>query len=287
MSEYNPSKIERSIQKIWKDEERFKSVPDDREKFYCLSMFPYPSGKLHMGHVRNYTIGDVISRYKKMQGFNVFQPMGWDAFGLPAENAAIANKVSPSEWTKQNIEYMKGQLNSLGLGYDWSKELRTCEPTYYKWEQLLFKKFHEKGLVYKKKSFVNWDPVDETVLANEQVIDGKGWRSGAQVEIKEIDQWFIKITDYADELLDSLDGLDWPENVKTMQRNWIGKSNGAHIKFKIENSDEYLTIFSTRPDTIFGASFLAISPQHKIAIELGKNNSDVNDFLINLTGQKM
>ena len=280
MSEYNPSKIERSIQKIWKDEERFKSVPDDREKFYCLSMFPYPSGKLHMGHVRNYTIGDVISRYKKMQGFNVFQPMGWDAFGLPAENAAIANKVSPSEWTKQNIEYMKGQLNSLGLGYDWSKELRTCEPTYYKWEQLLFKKFHEKGLVYKKKSFVNWDPVDETVLANEQVIDGKGWRSGAQVEIKEIDQWFIKITDYADELLDSLDGLDWPENVKTMQRNWIGKSNGAHIKFKIENSDEYLTIFSTRPDTIFGASFLAISPQHKIAIELGKNNSDVNDFLI-------
>ena len=243
-------------------------------------MFPYPSVKLHMGHVSNYTIGDVISRYKKMQGFNVFQPMGWDAFGLPAENAAIANKVSPSEWTKQNIEYMKGQLNSLGLGYDWSKELRTCEPTYYKWEQLLFKKFHEKGLVYKKKSFVNWDPVDETVLANEQVIDGKGWRSGAQVEIKEIDQWFIKITDYADELLDSLDGLDWPENVKTMQRNWIGKSNGAHIKFKIENSDEYLTIFSTRPDTIFGASFLAISPQHKIAIELGKNNSDVNDFLI-------
>ena len=279
MSEYSPSKIEESIQKIWKDEERFKSVPDDREKFYCLSMFPYPSGKLHMGHVRNYTIGDVISRYKKMQGFNVFQPMGWDAFGLPAENAAIANKVSPSEWTKQNIEYMKGQLNSLGLGYDWSKELRTCEPTYYKWEQLLFKKFHEKGLVYKKKSFVNWDPVDETVLANEQVIDGKGWRSGAQVEIKEIDQWFIKITDYADELLDSLDGLDWPENVKTMQRNWIGKSNGAHIKFKIENSDEYLTIFSTRPDTIFGASFLAISPQHEIAINLGKKNSDVKRFL--------
>ena len=279
MSEYSPSKIEESIQKIWKDEERFKSVPDDREKFYCLSMFPYPSGKLHMGHVRNYTIGDVISRYKKMQGFNVFQPMGWDAFGLPAENAAIANKVSPSEWTKQNIEYMKGQLNSLGLGYDWSKELRTCEPTYYKWEQLLFKKFHEKGLVYKKKSFVNWDPVDETVLANEQVIDGKGWRSGAQVEIKEIDQWFIKITDYADELLDSLDGLDWPENVKTMQRNWIGKSNGAHIKFKIENSDEYLTIFSTRPDTIFGASFLAISPQHEIAINLGKKNSDVKSFL--------
>ena len=280
MSEYNPSKIEESIQKIWRDEERFKSVPDKREKFYCLSMFPYPSGKLHMGHVRNYTIGDVISRYKKMKGFNVFQPMGWDAFGLPAENAAIANNVSPSEWTKQNIEHMKGQLNSLGLGYDWSKELRTCEPTYYKWEQLLFKKFHEKGLVYKKKSFVNWDPKDETVLANEQVIDGKGWRSGAQVEIKEIDQWFIKITDYADELLDSLDGLDWPENVKTMQRNWIGKSNGAHIKFKLEHSNDYLTIFSTRPDTVFGASFLAISPQHEISIKLGESDSDIRSFLI-------
>ena len=280
MSEYNPSKIEESIQKIWRDEERFKSVPDKREKFYCLSMFPYPSGKLHMGHVRNYTIGDVISRYKKMKGFNVFQPMGWDAFGLPAENAAIANNVSPSEWTKQNIEHMKGQLNSLGLGYDWSKELRTCEPTYYKWEQLLFKKFHEKGLVYKKKSFVNWDPKDETVLANEQVIDGKGWRSGSQVEIKEIDQWFIKITDYADELLDSLDGLDWPENVKTMQRNWIGKSNGAHIKFKLEHSNDYLTIFSTRPDTVFGASFLAISPQHEISIKLGESDSDIRSFLI-------
>ena len=279
MSEYNPSKIESAIQKLWNDENRFQSTPDEREKFYCLSMFPYPSGKLHMGHVRNYTIGDVISRYKKMQGFNVFQPMGWDAFGLPAENAAISNKVSPAEWTKQNIEYMKGQLNSLGLGYDWSKELRTCDSDYYKWEQLLFKKFYDKGLVYKKKSMVNWDPVDETVLANEQVIDGKGWRSGAQVEIKEIDQWFIKITDYADELLESLDELDWPENVKTMQRNWIGKSEGAHIDFKLENSNEKLTIFSTRPDTIFGASFLAISPQHKLAIDLAKENIEISNFL--------
>lgn len=279
MSEYNPSEIESTIQKLWNDENRFKSTPDEREKFYCLSMFPYPSGKLHMGHVRNYTIGDVISRYKKMQGFNVFQPMGWDAFGLPAENAAISNKVSPAEWTKQNIEYMKGQLNSLGLGYDWSKELRTCDSDYYKWEQLLFKKFYDKGLVYKKKSMVNWDPVDETVLANEQVIDGKGWRSGAQVEIKEIDQWFIKITDYADELLESLDELDWPENVKTMQRNWIGKSEGAHIDFKLENSNEKLTIFSTRPDTIFGASFLAISPQHKLAIDLAKENIEISNFL--------
>ena len=279
MSEYNPSEIESAIQKLWNNENRFQSTPDEREKFYCLSMFPYPSGKLHMGHVRNYTIGDVISRYKKMQGFNVFQPMGWDAFGLPAENAAISNKVSPAEWTKQNIEYMKGQLNSLGLGYDWSKELRTCDSDYYKWEQLLFKKFYDKGLVYKKKSMVNWDPVDETVLANEQVIDGKGWRSGAQVEIKEIDQWFIKITDYADELLESLDELDWPENVKTMQRNWIGKSEGAHIDFKLENSNEKLTIFSTRPDTIFGASFLAISPQHKLAIDLAKENIEISNFL--------
>ena len=193
--EYNPSQIEKTIQDEWLKEDKFKASPDDREKFYCLSMFPYPSGKLHMGHVRNYTIGDVISRYKRMNNFNVFQPMGWDAFGLPAENAAIANKVSPKDWTNQNIEHMKQQLISLGLGYDWSKELRTCEPEYYKWEQLIFKKFYDKGLVYRKKSLVNWDPVDETVLANEQVIDGKGWRSGAQVEIKEIDQWFIKITD--------------------------------------------------------------------------------------------
>jgi len=279
MSEYNPSEIESHIQKLWNDENRFQSTPDEREKFYCLSMFPYPSGKLHMGHVRNYTIGDVISRYKKMQGFNVFQPMGWDAFGLPAENAAISNKVSPAEWTKQNIEYMKGQLNSLGLGYDWSKELRTCDSDYYKWGQLLFKRFYDKGLVYKKKSMVNWDPVDETVLANEQVIDGKGWRSGTQIEIKEIDQWFIKITDYADELLESLDELDWPENVKTMQRNWIGKSEGAHIDFKLENSNEKLTIFSTRPDTIFGASFLAISPQHKLAIDLAEENMEISNFL--------
>jgi len=277
--EYNPSQIEKTIQDEWLKEDKFKANPDGREKFYCLSMFPYPSGKLHMGHVRNYTIGDVISRYKRMNNFNVFQPMGWDAFGLPAENAAIANKVSPKDWTNQNIEHMKQQLISLGLGYDWSKELRTCEPEYYKWEQLIFKKFYDKGLVYRKKSLVNWDPVDETVLANEQVIDGKGWRSGAQVEIKEIDQWFIKITDYADELLTSLDEVDWPENVKTMQRNWIGKSQGAEIKYMIEDSDDSLTAFSTRPDTIFGVSFLAISPNHSISIELSKNNESIKDFL--------
>ena len=277
--EYKPQDIEKAIQEDWIKEERFKATPDNREKFYCLSMFPYPSGKLHMGHVRNYTIGDVISRYKRMRNFNVFQPMGWDAFGLSAENAAIANKVSPKDWTNQNIDHMKKQLISLGLGYDWSKELRTCEPSYYKWEQLIFKKFYDKGLVYKKKSLVNWDPVDETVLANEQVIDGKGWRSGAQIEIKEIDQWFIKITDYADELLSSLDEVDWPENVKTMQKNWIGKSNGAEIKYRLDNTDNFLTTFSTRPDTIFGVSFLAISPNHSISLDLGKNDDSVKSFL--------
>ena len=277
--EYNPKIIEESAQKKWIEERRFEAKPDNREKYYCLSMFPYPSGKLHMGHVRNYTIGDVISRYKRMNNFNVFQPMGWDAFGLPAENAAIANKVSPKEWTNDNIEHMKQQLISLGLGYDWSKELRTCEPNYYKWEQLIFKKFFEKGLVYKKKSLVNWDPVDETVLANEQVIDGKGWRSGALVEIKEIDQWFIKITDYADELLSSLSEVDWPENVKTMQENWIGKSHGAEIKYLIEGTEEYLTAFSTRPDTIFGVSFVAISPNHEIALNMSKKDKTIKSFL--------
>ena len=278
-SNYKPQLIEKTIQDKWDKEERFIAKIDDREKFYCLSMFPYPSGKLHMGHVRNYTIGDVISRYKRMNDFNVFQPMGWDAFGLPAENAAIENKVSPKDWTNTNIDNMKKQLKSLGLSYDWSKELRTCDPKYYKWEQLIFKKFYDAGLVYRKKSIVNWDPVDETVLANEQVIDGKGWRSGAQIEIKEIDQWFIRITDYAEELLDSLDGLDWPENVKLMQKNWIGKSNGAEIKYKIDESDEYLTTFSTRPDTIFGVSFLAISPNHPLAIDLSKKDKNILKFL--------
>ncbi len=278
-SNYNPKLIEEKVQKKWDQEDRYVSKIDNREKYYCLSMFPYPSGKLHMGHVRNYTIGDVISRYKRMKNFNVFQPMGWDAFGLPAENAAIANNVSPKEWTNQNIENMKTQLKSLGLSYDWSKELRTCDSKYYKWEQLIFKKLYDSGLIYRKKSLVNWDPVDETVLANEQVIDGKGWRSGAQIENKEIDQWFVKITNYADELLNSLDDLDWPENVKTMQKNWIGKSKGAEIKYKIEGSDDFLTTFSTRPDTIFGVSFLAISPNHPLAIDLSNENKDILKFL--------
>ncbi len=277
--EYNPKSIEEAVQEKWESNKTFESKIDDREKFYCLSMFPYPSGKLHMGHVRNYTIGDVISRYKRMQNYNVFQPMGWDAFGLPAENAAIENKVSPKEWTNQNIQNMKTQLKSLGLSYDWSKELRTCDESYYKWEQLIFKKFFDAGLVYRKKSMVNWDPVDETVLANEQVIDGKGWRSGAQVELKEIDQWFIKITNYADELLESLDDLDWPENVKLMQKNWIGKSNGAEIKYQIIGTKDFLTTFSTRPDTIFGVSFLALSPNHPMSIEISKENEKIKKFL--------
>ena len=278
-SDYNHKSIEEVIQKKWDQEKRYVSKIDDREKYYCLSMFPYPSGKLHMGHVRNYTIGDVISRYKRMKNFNVFQPMGWDAFGLPAENAAIENKVSPDKWTDHNIENMKSQLKSLGFSYDWSKELRTCDSSYYKWEQLIFKKFYDAGLVYRKKALVNWDPVDETVLANEQVIDGKGWRSGAQIEIKEIDQWFIKITDYADELLTSLDSLDWPENVKLMQRNWIGKSFGAEIEYEVEGDKKSLVTFSTRPDTIYGVSFLAISPNHKLAEDLSKNNKDIAKFL--------
>ena len=280
MERYNFRSVEDKWQKYWEKNKTFKAIKKDNlKKFYCLEMFPYPSGKIHMGHVRNYTIGDVISRYKRMKNFNVFQPMGWDAFGLPAENAAIENKVSPDEWTEHNIENMKSQLQSLGFSYDWSKELRTCDSNYYKWEQLIFKKFYDAGLVYRKKALVNWDPVDETVLANEQVIDGKGWRSGAQIEIKEIDQWFIKITDYADELLTSLDSLDWPENVKLMQRNWIGKSLGAEIEYKLEDDKKSLVTFSTRPDTIYGVSFLAISPNHKLAEDLSKNNKDIAIFL--------
>ncbi|MCF6253765.1 MAG: class I tRNA ligase family protein, partial [Thiomicrorhabdus sp.] len=238
--QYNPQQIESEIQKYWDDNETFVVQEDDsKEKYYCLSMFPYPSGKLHMGHVRNYTIGDVVSRYQRMQGKNVLQPMGWDAFGLPAENAAMANQVAPAKWTYENINYMRKQLKALGLGYDWTREVATCHPEYYRWEQWLFTKLLKEGLVYRKLSVVNWDPVDMTVLANEQVIDGKGWRSGAPVERKEIAQWFLRITDYAEELLEGLDKLDgWPEQVKTMQRNWIGKSTGLQISFPIEGGGE-------------------------------------------------
>src|SRR5210317_1249446 len=285
--EYNPAEIEGFIQKSWKKNNSYKASPSPtKEKFYCLSMFPYPSGKLHMGHVRNYTIGDVISRFKRMQGFNVFQPMGWDSFGLPAENAAIKNKVDPQSWTEQNIENMKSQLERLGFSYDWSKELKTCDPNYFKWEQEIFTMLQKRGLVYRKKSLVNWDPVDETVLANEQVIDGKGWRSGATVELKEIDQWFLKITDYADELLSSVENLDWPENVKAMQKNWIGKSFGSEIKFSLLNK-EILTAFTTRIDTVYGVTYIAISPNHPLAQNLAKESLEINDFVKQCNETKM
>ena len=285
--EYNPAEVETIIQKSWKENNSYKAAPSKtKEKFYCLSMFPYPSGKLHMGHVRNYTIGDVISRFKRMQGFNVFQPMGWDAFGLPAENAAIKNKVDPQSWTEQNIDNMKLQLERLGFSYDWSKELKTCDPDYFRWEQEIFTLLYKQGLVYRKKSLVNWDPVDETVLANEQVIDGKGWRSGATVELKEIDQWFLKITDYADELLSSIENLDWPENVKSMQKNWIGKSFGSEIKFSLLDKKE-LTAFTTRIDTIFGVTYIAISPNHPLSQGLASESSEINEFIKKCNATKM
>ena len=287
VKEYNPAEVESLIQQSWKQNNSYKASPSQtKEKFYCLSMFPYPSGKLHMGHVRNYTIGDVISRFKRMQGFNVFQPMGWDAFGLPAENAAIKNKVDPQSWTEQNIENMKSQLERLGFSYDWSKELKTCDPNYFKWEQEIFTMLQKRGLVYRKKSLVNWDPVDETVLANEQVIDGKGWRSGATVELKEIDQWFLKITDYADELLSSVESLDWPENVKAMQKNWIGKSFGSEIKFSL-NNEEDLTAFTTRIDTLYGVTFIAISPNHPLAQNLAKESTEISNFVKQCNETKM
>ena len=287
VKEYNPAEVESLIQQSWKQNNSYKASPSQtKEKFYCLSMFPYPSGKLHMGHVRNYTIGDVISRFKRMQGFNVFQPMGWDAFGLPAENAAIKNKVDPQSWTEQNIENMKSQLERLGFSYDWSKELKTCDPNYFKWEQEIFTMLHKRGLVYRKKSLVNWDPVDETVLANEQVIDGKGWRSGATVELKEIDQWFLKITDYADELLSSVESLDWPENVKAMQKNWIGKSFGSEIKFSL-NNEEDLTAFTTRIDTLYGVTYIAISSNHPLAQNLAKESTEISNFVKQCNETKM
>ncbi len=279
-SEYNAQKIELEAQQYWQKNKSFEVVEDtSKEKYYCLSMFPYPSGRLHMGHVRNYSIGDVISRFQKMQGKNVMQPIGWDAFGLPAENAAIKNQVAPAKWTYENINYMRDQLSKLGFGYDWSREIATCNPKYYKWEQWLFIKLFKKGLVYKKNAVVNWDPVDKTVLANEQVINGRGWRSDALIEKKEISQWFMRITDYADELLESLDTLDgWPDAVKTMQRNWIGKSVGLEISFNMDNSNP-LKVYTTRPDTLMGVTYLAIASEHPLALEAGKNNAEVQAFI--------
>ena len=280
-AEYQFKKIEAKIQAKWDSSNSFvASENSEKPKFYALSMFPYPSGKLHMGHVRNYTIGDVISRYKRMNGFNVLQPMGWDSFGLPAENAAIKNNTAPAKWTNENIKHMRTQLKQLGLSIDWDREISTCNVNYYKWEQWLFIQLYDKGLIYKKTSMVNWDPVDKTVLANEQVIDGKGWRSGAEVERREIPQYFMKITDYADELLEGLDDLDaWPDQVKTMQRNWIGKSSGCEITFDLDKSDEVIKVFTTRPDTLMGATYLAIAPEHKISHALSKNQKEIKDFI--------
>ena len=279
-NEYNAATIEKEAQEYWDQNNSFVVVEDaSKEKYFCLSMLPYPSGRLHMGHVRNYSIGDVISRYQKMLGKNVMQPIGWDAFGLPAENAAIKNQVPPAGWTYENIKHMKEQLVELGFGYDWSRELATCHPEYYRWEQWFFVKLFEKGLVYKKKAVVNWDPVDQTVLANEQVVEGCGWRSGAPVEKKEISQWYMKITDYAEELLADIQKLDgWPDAVKMMQTNWIGKSVGLDIKFKL-NESEALTVYTTRPDTLLGVTYLAIAAEHPLAIQAGKDNNEIQTFL--------
>ena len=283
-NQYNPQEIESAVQQHWQDTNAFKVTEEPgKEKFYCLSMFPYPSGRLHMGHVRNYTIGDVISRFQRMQGKNVLQPMGWDAFGLPAENAAINNNTAPAKWTYSNIDYMKNQLKSLGFGYDWDREVATCKADYYRWEQWFFTRLYEKGLVYKKNSTVNWDPVDQTVLANEQVIDGRGWRSGAVVEQKEIPQWFIKITDYAEELLQDLEQLEeWPEQVRAMQANWIGRSEGVEITFKMAeqvNEVSDLTVYTTRPDTFMGVTYVAVAAQHPLAEAAAQNNADVAKFI--------
>ncbi len=277
--EYNPLAVEQHAQQHWDENKVFEVVEDtSKEKYYCLSMFPYPSGRLHMGHVRNYTIGDVISRYQRMQGKNVMQPMGWDAFGLPAENAAIKNKVAPAGWTRENVEYMKGQLKRLGFGYDWTREVATCTPKYYRWEQWFFTKLYEKGMVYKKTAPVNWCPNDMTVLANEQVIDGCCWRCDTVVERKEIPQWFMKITDYAQQLLDDLDQLDgWPDQVRAMQRNWIGRSEGVQVQFTV--NDHPLNVFTTRPDTLMGVSYVAVAPEHPLALVSAKDNAPLAAFI--------
>lgn len=281
---YNAREAEPKWQKVWDDKAVFRTDNDDpRPKYYVLEMFPYPSGRIHMGHVRNYTMGDVVARYKRAKGFNVLHPMGWDAFGMPAENAAMQNKVHPKEWTYSNIATMRGQLKSMGLSLDWSREFATCDLDYYHRQQKLFLDFLKAGLAYRRQSKVNWDPVDQTVLANEQVIDGRGWRSGALVEQRDLTQWFFKITRFSDDLLAALDGLDrWPEKVRLMQANWIGRSEGLHIRFEFSepapNGDATLDVFTTRPDTLFGASFMALSSDHPVALELAKNNTKIAGF---------
>ncbi|NJD56594.1 MAG: leucine--tRNA ligase, partial [Nitrospirae bacterium] len=268
---YNPKTVEPKWQNYWEEQGLFRAGSDAaRKKFYCLEMFPYPSGKIHMGHVRNYAIGDVIARYKRMQGYNVLHPMGWDSFGMPAENAAIKHGVHPSAWTYDNIRYMKSQLKKLGLSYDWDREVTTCNPDYYRWNQWFFIRMMEKGLAYRKSSFVNWCPSCTTVLANEQVIDTKCWRCDSVVIQKELEQWFLRITAYAEELLTASDTLTgWPEKVVVMQKNWIGKSHGAEVDFRVDSSDLTIRIFTTRPDTLFGATFLCLSPGHPLAELLG------------------
>ncbi len=278
---YRPDLIEPAVQQYWAENKVFKAIKDtSKEKYYCLSMFPYPSGRLHMGHVRNYTIGDVVSRYQRMNGKNVLQPIGWDAFGLPAEGAAIKNKTAPAKWTYENIEYMKNQLKMLGFGYDWDREIATCRPEYYKWEQWFFTELYKKGLVYKKTSTVNWCPNDETVLANEQVHEGCCWRCDTPVEQKEIPQWFIKITDYAEQLLGGLDQLpQWPDMVKTMQRNWIGRSEGVEITFDVADTSEKVAVYTTRPDTFYGVSYLGIAAAHPLAELAAEKNPQLAEFI--------
>ncbi|KMZ28194.1 leucine--tRNA ligase [Haemophilus influenzae] len=279
--QYRPDMIEPKVQQYWAENKVFKAIKDEsKEKYYCLSMFPYPSGRLHMGHVRNYTIGDVISRYQRMLGKNVLQPFGWDAFGLPAEGAAIKNKTAPAKWTYENIAYMKKQLQLLGFGFDWDREIATCKPEYYKWEQWFFTELYKKGLVYKKTSTVNWCPNDETVLANEQVHEGCCWRCDTPVEQKEIPQWFIKITDYAEQLLGGLDTLpQWPDMVKTMQRNWIGRSEGVEITFDVADTNEKVAVYTTRPDTFYGVSYLGIAAAHPLASLAAQNNPELATFI--------
>jgi len=281
---YAPQVVEAAAQQYWNARDAYAVKEDStRPKFFCLSMLPYPSGALHMGHVRNYTIGDVISRYQRMQGKNVLQPMGWDAFGLPAENAAIKNHTAPAKWTYANIDHMRTQLKSLGYAIDWSREFATCKPDYYRWEQLMFTRLLKKGMAYRKNAVVNWDPVDQTVLANEQVVDGRGWRSGALVEKREIPQWFLKITDYAQELLDGLDTLPgWPDAVKTMQRNWLGRSEGLEIHFALEGGGEPLSVFTTRPDTLMGVTFLSIAAEHPLALQAARDNETLAAFIAEL-----
>ena len=289
---FNPREVDAKWQKVWDEQEYFLSKIDKTKiKYYILEMFPYPSGKIHMGHVRNYTLGDVVARFKRAQNFNVLHPMGWDAFGLPAENAAIENSISPSKCTYENIEEMKRQLKLMGLSIDWSKEIATCNKSYYKHQQSLFKELYENKLVYKKESLVNWDPSEQTVLANEQVIDGRGWRSGTEIERKTLSQWFFKITDFADQLLDGLSELHkWPEKVKSMQENWIGKSIGCEMHLDVCDKDlditsKKLNIYTTRPDTVFGATFCAISPGHPLAKELATTDEKINQFVNNHLSQ--